>query len=41
MCQTIQIIKLHSPDDIVKAYDYALNDTKFSTILVENPDFGK
>lgn len=41
MCQTIEIIKLNSPEDIMKSYDYALNGTIYSTILVENPDFGK
>jgi len=41
MCQTIEIIKLNSPDEIIKAYDYALNENIYSTILVENPDFGK
>lgn len=42
MFKTIDIIELHSPEDIVPAYKYAYNrDDKKSTILVEFPDYGK
>jgi hypothetical protein len=41
MCKTIDIITLNDAEDIVPAYKYALNDTKFSSILVESADFCK
>ena len=42
MCKTIDIIELHEPEDIVSAYELALNrmDGK-STILVEFGDYSK
>lgn len=42
MCKTIDIIELHEPDDIVPAYELALNRTDGkSTILVEFGDYSK
>lgn len=41
MCKTINIIRLNEPENIVSAYEYALNGTKYSSILVENADFCK
>jgi len=41
MCKNINIIKLDEPQDIMAYYRFALYDTDRSTILVENPDFGK
>jgi pyruvate/2-oxoglutarate/acetoin dehydrogenase E1 component len=42
MCKTINIIELHEPQDIVKAYEKALNRTDGkSTILVEFSDYIK
>ena len=41
MCQTIKIVRLETPEDILESYRKALYETEGSTILVENPDFGK
>ena len=42
MCQHIDIVELHSPEDILPAYQTAYNRTDGrSTILVEFPDYGK
>lgn len=42
MCKTIEIIELYEPEDIVPAYERALNRTDGkSTILVEFGDFSK
>ena len=42
MCKTIEIIELFEPEDIVPAYEKALNRTDGkSTILVEFGDFSK
>jgi pyruvate/2-oxoglutarate/acetoin dehydrogenase E1 component len=42
MCKTIDIIELHEPEDIVPAYELALNRTDGkSTILVEFGDYSK
>lgn len=42
MCKTIDIIELNEPEDIVPAYEKALNRTDGkSTILVEFSDFSK
>jgi pyruvate/2-oxoglutarate/acetoin dehydrogenase E1 component len=42
MCKTIDIVELHSPDDILPSYQHAYNRTDGkSTILVEFPDYGK
>jgi pyruvate/2-oxoglutarate/acetoin dehydrogenase E1 component len=42
MCKTIEVIELHKPEDIVPAYEKALNRTDGrSTILVEFGDFAK
>jgi pyruvate/2-oxoglutarate/acetoin dehydrogenase E1 component len=42
MCKTIDIIELHEPEDILPAYELALNRTDGkSTILVEFGDYSK
>lgn len=42
MCQTIDIVELRSPEEIVPAYQHAYQRTDGrSTILVEFPDYGK
>ena len=41
MCKNINILKLDEPKEIIPAYRFALYDTDRSSILVENPDFGK
>lgn len=42
MCKTIDVIELHEPEDIVPAYELALNRTDGkSTILVEFGDYSK
>lgn len=42
MCETIEVIELFEPEEIVPAYDKALNRTDGrSTILVEYADFSK
>ena len=41
MCKTINIIELNEPSDIIPSYEFALHDTKFSSILVESADFCK
>lgn len=41
MCKTINIIRMDEATDIMPAYEYALNDTCYSSILVENSDFCK
>jgi pyruvate/2-oxoglutarate/acetoin dehydrogenase E1 component len=42
MCKTIDVIELHEPEDIVPAYEFALNRTDGkSTILVEFGDYSK
>jgi pyruvate/2-oxoglutarate/acetoin dehydrogenase E1 component len=42
MCKTIDVVELHEPEDIVSAYEKALNRTDgVSTILVEFADFSK
>jgi hypothetical protein len=42
MCQTIEVIELHEPEDILPAYAKALNRTDgVSTILVEFGDYIK
>lgn len=42
MCKTVNIVELHEPEDIVPAYEKALNRTDgVSTILVEFADFSK
>ena len=42
MCQTINIVELHEPQDIVSAYKYALErEDGVSTILVEFADYCK
>lgn len=42
MCQHIDIVELHTPEDILPAYQTAYNRTDGrSTILVEFPDYGK
>jgi len=41
MCKTINIVRLDEPSEIYPAYDFALNGTSYSSILVENADFCK
>ena len=42
MCKTIDIIELHTPEDILPAYQKAyFREDGRSTILVEFPDYGK
>ena len=41
MCKTINIVRLNEPEEIIPAYEYALNGTKYSSILVESADFCK
>ena len=42
MCKTIDVIELIEPEDIIPAYELALNRTDGkSTILVEFGDFSK
>lgn len=41
MCKTINIVRLEEPKDILPAYEYALNGTIYSSILVESADFCK
>jgi pyruvate/2-oxoglutarate/acetoin dehydrogenase E1 component len=41
MCKTINILRLNEPEEIFPTYEYALNGTEYSTILVENSDFCK
>lgn len=41
MCQTIDIIRLREPKDIVPCYNHALYGTPYSCMLVEYPDYGK
>lgn len=42
MCKTIEVVELHESEDIVPAYEKALNRTDgVSTILVEFADFSK
>ena len=40
MCKNIDIVECHTPDSILKNYEYAYNNTR-STIVVEFPDYGK
>jgi hypothetical protein len=40
MCKNIDIVRLDTPEEIIPAYTKALNSNR-TTILVENPDFGK
>lgn len=41
MCKTIDILELNEPEDICPAYEYALNQSTNSTILVEFADYCK
>jgi len=41
MCKTINVVRLDEASDILPAYKYAIHDTKYSSILVENADFCK
>jgi hypothetical protein len=42
MCKTIDVVELHTVEDIMPAYQKAYNrEDGISTILVEFPDFGK
>lgn len=41
MCKTINIVRLNEPDEIFPAYEFALNGSQYSSILVENSDFCK
>ena len=41
MCKTINIIRLDNANEIFPVYEYALNDSKYSSIIVENSDFCK
>ncbi len=41
MCKTINIVRLNEPEEILPAYEYALFNTPYSSILVENADFCK
>jgi pyruvate/2-oxoglutarate/acetoin dehydrogenase E1 component len=42
MCQTVEVVELHEPEDIVPAYEKALNrEDGVSTILVEFGDYLK
>jgi pyruvate/2-oxoglutarate/acetoin dehydrogenase E1 component len=41
MCKTINIVRLDEAEEIYPAYEYALNGTKYSSILVEHSDFYK
>jgi len=40
MCKNIDIVELHTPEDILPAYQMAYASSR-STILVEFPDYGK
>lgn len=40
MCKNIDIVELHSPEEILPAYQSAYQSNR-STILVEFPDYGK
>ena len=40
MCKNIDIVELHTPEDILPAYQMAYESSR-STILVEFPDYGK
>lgn len=40
MCKNIDIIECHTPNSILKNYQYAYYNTR-STIVVEFPDYGK